>query len=360
MSLTDGPIRVFVVGTTDRTCKITSPLTQADIDVKHLQFTGSESLLPFSRRVGAFDPDIIITDSVGWVGAITFAVAVRHRIPYAVRVRGDALTEHGIWLREHASERSAFQFLKEIIKTGCTVVSLSAASCRLFVSEFLRDRSLCRLFKHEQDPVIPTPTPLPETETDTSDGNALVTGIDNGGVILSVSNFVFREKAEGLADAIPEIVEVLDAHPEWQLRIAGDGRHHDLVANAVSAADTDDINLLGYVDDLATEYRSADVFVHFSRLDAYPSTVLEAGSYGLPVVVNDSGGMPEQVADGETGYVVDLGEPTTIKDSLNKLINHSDHRRSLGRAHRRIVAERNTDRAVGKQFRKVLNRLTGR
>lgn len=338
-------LRVFVVGTSTRTWKVAEPLQTAGADIEQYRFTGRESIRPFARRVGEFDPDVIITDSIGWVGAITLIIAARHRIPYAVRLRGDAMAEHAIWLREHATSKAPGALVKELVKTGCTVASLLGSHTTLSVSEFLRDRSQCRRLVGDSDPIVRTPVDIPaDTQTE-----------DEQKTVLAVSNFVFPEKALGLADTIDSIATVLDERPEWTLRIAGDGPYRERLAEEVS--DESSIKLLGYVDDIDTEYRRADVFIHFSYLDAYPSTVLEAGSHALPAIVNSAGGMPEQVTDGETGFVVSLDEPSVVAERLGRLLDDRALRRQFGTAHRNAVMETNTRQTVGEQFRASLGRV---
>lgn len=342
-------LRVFVVGTTRRARKVADPLKNDGVSVEFMQFTGSESLIPFSRRLKSYNPDVIITDSVGWVGAITFVLSLLYTVPYVVRVRGDAVAEHGLWLQEHASHGAALQFVKEFLKTACTLVSLAGTHYHLFVSEYLKDESLCRHFSTEDSDVVHTPVEFPENRVSSDDGKSRT--------ILAVSNFVFQPKTRGLADAIEPIAAVLEDRQNWSFRIAGEGRHQGFVEEAVDAVDTNSIELLGYVDDIESEYRDADIFVHFSYLDAYPSTVLEAGAYGLPVVVNNIGGMTEQVNDGDNGYIVNLEDSGAVENRIEKLCDDPALRDILGEANRQSVVESNTEASIGERLCSYLKRV---
>jgi phosphatidylinositol alpha-1,6-mannosyltransferase len=64
---------------------------------------------------------------------------------------------------------------------------------------------------------------------------------------------------------------------------------------------------------------------------------LEASSTGLPVIVGDSGGAPDAVRDGETGYLVDGRDLGTLADRLSTLLTDRDLARRMGAAGRAWV-----------------------
>jgi phosphatidylinositol alpha-1,6-mannosyltransferase len=62
---------------------------------------------------------------------------------------------------------------------------------------------------------------------------------------------------------------------------------------------------------------------------------LEASATGLPVIAGDSGGAPDAVLEGETGYVV--ANLTALVDRLVELLSDRDHARAMGAAGRAWV-----------------------
>jgi phosphatidylinositol alpha-1,6-mannosyltransferase len=64
---------------------------------------------------------------------------------------------------------------------------------------------------------------------------------------------------------------------------------------------------------------------------------LEASACGLPVISGDSGGAPEAVRDGETGYVVGGTDRVALTDRLVTLLGDDRLRRSMGAAGRAWV-----------------------
>jgi glycosyltransferase involved in cell wall biosynthesis len=80
-----------------------------------------------------------------------------------------------------------------------------------------------------------------------------------------------------------------------------------------------------------------DVYVAASRHESFGVAVLEASACARPVVVSDAGGLPEVVADGETGLVVPVGDVPALAQALARLLGDAELRRRLGEAGRRHV-----------------------
>jgi starch synthase len=82
-----------------------------------------------------------------------------------------------------------------------------------------------------------------------------------------------------------------------------------------------------------------DVFVNPSRAESFGVAALEAAASGVPVVASHVGGLPEVVADGETGLLVPPEDPAALAAALAGLIRDPSRRRALGRSAReRAVA----------------------
>ena len=73
------------------------------------------------------------------------------------------------------------------------------------------------------------------------------------------------------------------------------------------------------------------MLVQPSRADNLPLAILEAMAAGLPVVGARVGGIPELVADGETGFVVDAESPPALAEALERWPANPELRRELGR-----------------------------
>jgi glycosyltransferase involved in cell wall biosynthesis len=84
-------------------------------------------------------------------------------------------------------------------------------------------------------------------------------------------------------------------------------------------------------EEVAGRLRAADLYVHPSRADTFPSGVLEALACGTPVVASRVGGIPEQLTD-ETGVLVESGDPAALAAAIEGLLADPARRQRMGAA----------------------------
>jgi glycosyltransferase involved in cell wall biosynthesis len=95
----------------------------------------------------------------------------------------------------------------------------------------------------------------------------------------------------------------------------------------------------GSLDNIPSVIRSADVYVCTSLKEASPTSVWEAMSMAKPVVSTDVGDVKLFVRDGESGYVVPVGDAEALAERVEKLLNNESMLREFGQNARRVVKE---------------------
>jgi len=91
---------------------------------------------------------------------------------------------------------------------------------------------------------------------------------------------------------------------------------------------------IGFISDpnqLAKYYQTADIFIHAAKSDNYPLTVLEALSCGIPVIATAIGGIPEQIQEGENGFLVPPGDATAMAARIDFLLKNEEIRYCMGK-----------------------------
>lgn len=98
-------------------------------------------------------------------------------------------------------------------------------------------------------------------------------------------------------------------------------------------------------EDVRQMMRDADIFIQHSvtasdgNQEGLPVAILEAMAHGLPVVSTRHAGIPEAVADGVSGYLVQEGDSAGMADRIVKLARDPDLRNAMGNAGWRAATE---------------------
>jgi glycogen(starch) synthase len=122
------------------------------------------------------------------------------------------------------------------------------------------------------------------------------------------------------------------------LVIVGDGPLRRAVQSAVGRSPArDQITLTGFVPhtEVPAVLGSLDVLVLPSVYEEMGSVLVEAMASGLPVVASRVGGIPDVVADGETGLLVPPGDADALAAALDALVSDPQRRERLAAAARR-------------------------
>lgn len=121
----------------------------------------------------------------------------------------------------------------------------------------------------------------------------------------------------------------------------------------------DTVHFLGHRPDVAELLSEFDVFVLSSTAEACPMSVLEAMAMRKPVVATDVGGVPEQIADGVTGWLVPPKDPTSLASAIiEALDNKEESQRRAENARQRVTETYSLEYCVERHirvYRKALN-----
>jgi glycosyltransferase involved in cell wall biosynthesis len=91
-------------------------------------------------------------------------------------------------------------------------------------------------------------------------------------------------------------------------------------------------------DTLVQYYQAADVYVHAAKSDTFPNTFLEALACGCPVVATAIDGIPEQIEEGRSGFLVPAGDADAMASRVIHLLSNERLRTSMGTAAAEIAS----------------------
>lgn len=167
---------------------------------------------------------------------------------------------------------------------------------------------------------------------------------------------VLRE-GKGHDAAFRAVRSLVDAHPGLRLVVAGDGPAREDIA-AAGAALGEHVVMTGHRGDVMALLDATDVLLHPSRVDAFPTALLEAMAARVPVVATAVGGIPEIVDDGVTGALVPApAAPGTMAEALGGLLADGTRRASLGSAGRARFEQSFTAGAWARRLRAVYDEV---
>ena len=181
-------------------------------------------------------------------------------------------------------------------------------------------------------------------------------GFANRPVLISVSRLMARKGHDVLINALPKLKSEI---PGLALIIVGDGNYRDHLSKLISRQGLEsDVYLTGKVPfvDLPAWYAAGDVFAMPCRtrmggwdVEGLGIVYLEASATGLPVIAGDSGGAPEAVAQGKSGYVVSGEDDSELINRIIDLFKAEKLRAEMGSFGREWILENWTwDKSVNR------------
>jgi phosphatidyl-myo-inositol dimannoside synthase len=179
--------------------------------------------------------------------------------------------------------------------------------------------------------------------------------LEDSGVrwLLTVARLEPHKGVDMVLRALPEIIA---RAPDVRYAVAGKGPERERLkklAHKIGVADR--VHFLGEVseNDLPALYNLASVYVGASRraerlgVEGFGISLVEASACGLPVVAGRSGGIPDAVREGETGFLIPPEDPAAIAEVVTRLLGDTELAGRVGMAGRRAVETYyNWDRVV--------------
>lgn len=161
-------------------------------------------------------------------------------------------------------------------------------------------------------------------------------------------------------DTLVAAAQLVARDHDVEVRIAGSGKASDALPNFLAENDhAGVVRVLGRIDDdgLLAEYRRAGAVVLVSRFrrgdhpqgEGLGLVPLEASAAGTPAIVGSRGGSVDTVIAGETGFIVEPGQPEELAAALHRLIGNPSEARRMGLNAREFVRSEHSFEAFTKR-----------
>lgn len=163
------------------------------------------------------------------------------------------------------------------------------------------------------------------------------------------------EKKVGVA--IEAFLQILDAVPEAQMVVVGDGVDKARLERKYAASDA--VKFLGRVvgDDLYELYRTGWVFVTASEIETQGIVLIEAAAVGLPLIAVDKGAVSEVCIDGENGYLCEPGSSPEMAAAMRKILTDAKLREKFSKKSLAVAKEHDFETTLDR-FINIYKRVT--
>jgi glycogen synthase len=224
---------------------------------------------------------------------------------------------HGQVLPSQAATHGSI--LRRVLERADWIVSVSAAVLEQVTEVFPEVRTRSSVITNGMDVPHTQPSSLPFDPP----------------CILSLGRLI---PEKGFDVALRVFRHVADHFPAARFLIGGDGPERSRLeeqARALSLGDC--LEFLGLVppDDVASVMNRATLVLMPSRRDSLPLVAIEAASMGRPTVAARTSGLPEVVAEGETGLLAPPDDAEALARAVLTLLEQPDLARRMGIASRR-------------------------
>lgn len=179
-------------------------------------------------------------------------------------------------------------------------------------------------------------------------------GLSGGPVVLYVGRLHPQKGVDDLLRSVPPLAL---RHPELALLVLGDGpQEAALSALAAELGLGDRVRFLGFQDP-APYLQAADVFVLPTWAEGVSNALLEAMGAGLACVATRVSGNTEVIQEGETGLLVEPGQPSALAAAVARLLEDADTRTAIGRNARQRVDALHSVRRMVAEYRGLFAQL---
>ena len=167
--------------------------------------------------------------------------------------------------------------------------------------------------------------------------------------LVCVGSVNERKNQVGVLNAIGLLPD--DYQKKITFRVVGDGTAMPLLKEKAKELSANVI-LVGSSNEVDKHLQQANCFVLFSKDEGLPISIIEGMRSDLPIIGARIAGIPEQIIDGKTGFLIDVDEQQ-LADRLRYLVDHLDELEAMGNASYNYFMKLFTLEAMVKKYSKI-------
>ncbi len=185
---------------------------------------------------------------------------------------------------------------------------------------------------------------------------------NEGAIVLAiVGTITYRKGHDRILSIWPELIKLFPSLRLWVVGTTAGNKEDQEYLESLPNREHPGVQLLGMREDVPNLMRSIDILLVPSRQEGFGLVIVEAMAASRPVIGSATGGIPEVIADGETGLVVDGEDSSAWLDAISRLAASSELRSKMGKAGReRVELLFNKPRQISEVLRHCAGMAHGR
>lgn len=295
-------------------------------------------LLPFAKKLLqlAAEHDVIYSPTYRGFGVPCMVAGLLRRKPYIIYLHGtEVITEQKSWPRRKVMHR--------VLKNAAAILTNSHNTRNLVLGSFALEPANITAIHPGAD--VERFTEAHEVEQSRAIRSQMLERFpvreDDAVIFLTIARM---SRQKGVHLVLEALAAILKDDPQLPLiyAIAGDGPDLPFFKSEAQRLDLSGNTLfVGNLSlhEVAPHYLASDVYVQPSQpegdfLESFGISFVEAQAAGLPCIASDWGGVPEAVKDGESAFLVKLGDADALKNAMLELATNKQLRQTMGAAGR--------------------------
>ena len=164
------------------------------------------------------------------------------------------------------------------------------------------------------------------------------------------------EPTKGVDKLVDSLANLAEERPDLRVCLVGDGSLYPDIEEKLHDEDVmNQVELTGWVDhsDISSYLAESRLLVLPSASEGVPKSILEAMACRTVPIATSVGGIPDEITDGETGFILSDNDPETIKNCIDRALAQENLDEIANRA-RSHIRQNHSYEATEKEFKELL------
>ena len=279
--------------------------------------------------INDFQPNVIVVADNG-LKALFFKYIVKTTIPVVLEIH----------CSKFVSEKEHSTFLSKILHK--LVVKLRGIGAKSFANILMLSEESKQEWKFKKATIIPNPVSK----------NNYISDLTRKKILCVTRN----SYEKGLDRIIPICLAIQNKYPDWYFEIYCDENGFYDINAMISRNNLSNIVLHNPTKKIDEAYQKSSIYISTSRFEVFPLVILEAMSFGLPIVAYNCPIGIKSIIDNNCSFLIEDGKERSIITAIEKLISNKELQLLMGKNARTESLKYNVD-AIFKTYKSYLNQI---